>query len=392
MTSSSCGPNLSTFLDFSKFIGACGLVTLGMCLLSSTSFAQQIALDALPDAPTSEQASAPADQNPGPDQTRITIPAGTRLALVLTHSVDSNVTHSGDEIFAQTTAPVILNDQVVIPAGTFVQGKVEKLTRRGTQAEMLMRSASLVFPDGNIAHAGGPVSIVSDQWTAWNNPSGGHKAAIILVPFIAVPIGSLIGSAADGKKTSTFAGMSITTPTHKGLVIGTTVGFAAGLATSIGLMAHSRQFYIDAGSALSMRLSQSITLTQAQIKDANDKAATQPPPVVQKHPPPTSAQGAPSSTGPGSCTAGQDWCNGQCVDSFSYVNDSANCGRCGNRCSISETCTGGSCTCGPGYTSCMGQCKSSADFISDNQNCGSCGNSCGIGESCFGGSCRKLGQ
>lgn len=78
------------------------------------------------------------------------------------------------------------------------------------------------------------------------------------------------------------------------------------------------------------------------------------------------------------------------MDTIAFVNDSANCGRCGNQCSFSETCTGGFCSCRPGYTSCMGQCKSSADFISDNQNCGSCGNSCIGGESCFGGSCRKL--
>lgn len=296
MTSSSCGSNPSTFFRLSQLITARVLLTLAVCLLATSSFAQRVALEALPDAPSAAQASA--DQSPGPERMRTTIPAGTRLTLVLTHSVDSNVTHGGDEIFAQTTAPVILNDQVVIPAGTYVQGRVQKLTRRGTQAEMLMQSAKLVFPNGYIADAGGPVNIESDQWTAWNNPSGGHKAAIILVPLITMPVGALIGSAADGKQTSMLGGMTITTQSHKGLVIGTTVGFVAGLGTSFGLMAHSRQFYIDAGSALSMKLPQPITLTEAQIKDAVEKAATQPPPVVQKRPA-AAAQTAPSSPGAG---------------------------------------------------------------------------------------------
>jgi hypothetical protein len=72
--------------------------------------------------------------NPPSDETPVTIPAGTHLALSLTHPVDSRATHRGDEIFAQTTSPVIVSNQVVIPAGAFVQGKVDKLSRRGSRA------------------------------------------------------------------------------------------------------------------------------------------------------------------------------------------------------------------------------------------------------------------
>ena len=93
---------------------------------------------------------------------------------------------------------------------------------------------------------------------------------------------------------------------------------------------------------------------------------------------------------PTACSAAQEWCQGRCVDSITFVNDTNNCGRCGNRCSFSETCRGGFCACGPGYEQCMGSCVSSASFISDSQNCGRCGNSCPAGESCLGGRCRKL--
>jgi len=37
---------------------------------------------------------------------------------------------------------------VIIPAGTFVQGKVERLTRNGSRAEMALQSVSVMFPDG----------------------------------------------------------------------------------------------------------------------------------------------------------------------------------------------------------------------------------------------------
>ena len=112
--------------------------------------------------------------------------------------------------------------------------------------------------------------------------------------------------------------------------------------------------------------------------------------INPKNLPPTNPPSNPPSIGPTSCSAGQEWCGGSCVDTITFVNDDQNCGRCGNRCSFSEKCTGGFCDCAPGYEKCMGQCKSSADFIGDSQNCGRCGNSCSIGESCVGGMCRKL--
>jgi len=107
-------------------------------------------------------------------------------------------------------------------------------------------------------------------------------------------------------------------------------------------------------------------------------------------PPPPPPTPSTSQSGPTSCSVGQDWCMGSCIDTIKYMNDSSNCGRCGNHCSFSETCTGGFCTCGPGYESCMGRCVSSASFIGDSSNCGRCGNICMGGEACIGGSCRKL--
>lgn len=209
MTSSSCSSNPLSPSHFifrqARMVGT----TLAILVIATFSIAEPPATDSLPDAPSAAQASSTSAQTA--DQPPITVPAGTRLTLVLTHPVDSRTTPTGDNISALITAPVILNNQVVVPAGTFVQGKVEKLTRRGTQAEMLMQSIALVFPDGYIANTGGPVNIESEQWTAWNNPSNGAKAAIFLVPMISLPLGALIGHAADGKHTTNLGGMPITT-------------------------------------------------------------------------------------------------------------------------------------------------------------------------------------
>src|SRR5258708_37338704 len=62
------------------------------------------------------------------------------------------------------------------------------------------------------------------------------------------------------------------------------------------------------------------------------------------------------SAGPTSWTVGQDWWQGRCVDTLTFVNDSSNCDRCGNRCSYNESCTGGFRSSAPDYESCMARC------------------------------------
>jgi len=106
-------------------------------------------------------------------------------------------------------------------------------------------------------------------------------------------------------------------------------------------------------------------------------------PKITGNPPTT------GSTPPSNCGVGEEWCGGRCVSTATFLYDAANCGRCNNHCSMSETCTGGSCACAPGYTTCMGSCVNPSAFISDPNNCGRCGNQCSINESCMGGTCMK---
>jgi len=224
-----------------------------------------------------------ASPNPAPDEAPITIPPGTHLALALTHPVDSHSTHRGDEIFAQTTSPVIVSNQVVIPAGTFVQGKVEKMTRRGSRGELLMQSISVVFPNGYVATIKGPLNMESDEGTAWNNPSSAAKAGIIAAPLAGLGIGAAIGAAQHTTDSSTLGGTTLTSSTPKGLAIGSLVGAAAGAAVALVLIARSHHFYIQEGSPLEISLPQPVTLAQAQT--TNTEAATAPAPAVPIGPP-----------------------------------------------------------------------------------------------------------
>jgi hypothetical protein len=162
---------------------------------------------------------------------------------------------------------------------------------------------------------------------------------------------------------------------------------ALGGVVSLVLLSGAHNFFMDVGSPLELVLRQSLILDENRLAAALAQAPAEVQPII---PVPrrilTQAAGKP----PWDCPVGQEWCSGSCRSTISFTTDSSNCGRCGNQCSFSQTCSGGSCVCGPGHSSCMGSCVSDASFLGDTSNCGRCGNSCSIGESCLGGSCTKI--
>jgi hypothetical protein len=229
-----------------------------------------------PDTPPSEPASPQTpEQNPSPGESPATLPAGTQLALILTHPIDSKTMHRGDAVFAQITDPVSEGNQVVIPAGAFVQGKVEKLTRQGSRAELLLKSVSIALPDGYVFNISGPVEMESGEGTAWRNPSSGAQTMALLAPFLGSGLGTAIGAAAHTTQTSSLGGMTITSSTPKGMAIGGITGLAAGSVVSLILLARSHQFYVPDGSPLEIVLAQPVTLARGPAGDATGTAAGQ---------------------------------------------------------------------------------------------------------------------
>lgn len=229
-----------------------------------------------PDRPPGQQASpqAPA-QNPAPGETPLTLPAGTQLPLVLIHPVDSRAMRRGDSVFAQITAPVSVGDKVVIPPGAFVQGKIEKLSRQGTRAELLMQSVSIAFPDGYVVNLSGPLEIRGGEGTAWSNPSSGAKTGAVLAPFLGSGLGTAIGAAVHTTQSSTLGDMTITSSTPKGMAIGSIAGLAAGSVVSVLLLARSHHFYVEEGAPLEMVLLHPVALPGGPGAGATGAAASQ---------------------------------------------------------------------------------------------------------------------
>jgi len=214
----------------------------------------------------------------------VTIPAGTRMALVLTHPVQTRYIHRGDDIYAQINSPVSSENAVVIPPGTFVQGVVDKILRTGGRGEVRLQSMAITFPDGYVTPIGGPILLQTDEGYAIKDTGSKRAASAIVMPLAGAGLGALIGHSAgspDSTVTSNFPpGCSppqfgctpITTPVMgtkgRDAAIGASIGAAAGMIGSIFVLVSSHHFYLDAGAPVEMTLQQSVTLRRDEVAKA----------------------------------------------------------------------------------------------------------------------------
>ncbi|HUL14832.1 MAG TPA: hypothetical protein VLV88_02455 [Terriglobales bacterium] len=95
-----------------------------------------------------QNSTAPA-QSPG--QSSIQVPAQTHVVLAMTSPVWAKSAQVGDPIYAQTAFPVAVSGTMAIPAGTYVQGRIEALKRPSlwsSKAEFQIQFVQLIFANG----------------------------------------------------------------------------------------------------------------------------------------------------------------------------------------------------------------------------------------------------
>jgi len=103
------------------------------------------------------QTSAPAavtpahKREPGPNGEKISVPAGTRLAVVLENGISTRSAKAGDSLYFHTSFPVTQNNRVVIPVGSYIRGSLLESKRPGRikgKGEFRLRLESLILPNG----------------------------------------------------------------------------------------------------------------------------------------------------------------------------------------------------------------------------------------------------
>lgn len=306
--------NLVAFLSLAKSSAKQTLVLTTILLVALPSVAQLQTASQWNSQTTPPDAPASAPPAPGP--TSITVPAGTSIALVLTHPIQSRYIHRGDDIYAQVISPIASGNQVVIPAGTLVEGKVDKLGHNGGRGELRLQSMSIAYPDGYVAPVAGPITLESDDGYAFKDPGNGHVFGAIALPAAGFGLGALIGHAAANPQPNTITSTlppgctgpppgcltsSVTGPGSPGkdTVIGAAIGAAVGGAASIVLLTHTHNFFLDVGSPVEMVLQHPLTLEGDQVADAVRDSAQHPVPEqpIAQRPQPM----PPPDTDPGIC-------------------------------------------------------------------------------------------
>jgi hypothetical protein len=262
-------------------------------------------------------AQASASNAPAIEKNDIVVPAGTRIALVLTHPIRSRSIHRGDDIYAQITAPVTVGDEAVIPPGAFVQGQVDKLEQKGGRGELHLQSLALTFPDGHVALIAGPVTLESADGYALKDPGNGRMISAFVLPAAGAGLGALIGHAASNSQGTTITNtlppncgvptpgctngttQSLTIPGNRlqSTAIGSVAGMAVGGLAAFVMLMRSHNFFLDVGSPVDMTLDRPLSLDRGQIAGAGAQPNT---PRVQVVVPPPGART--TSCAPGDIT------------------------------------------------------------------------------------------
>lgn len=195
------------------------------------------------------QSAAPKTQAAGP---LLTVPSGTRIVLTLLRPLSTRDTKPGDTVYLQTTFPVMAADQLLIPAGTFLQGTLAGFAKQKHQLEVRMQSATLIFSNGysvNLALASdltpGPDADIQKQ--------PGHPKAAVASDAAVSTGGLAIGGAAAGVK---------------GAVVGGAIAGPAGFVIAEILLHHGSSTQIGAGSPVEVTLQHPLQLEKERVADA----------------------------------------------------------------------------------------------------------------------------
>ena len=223
------------------------------------------ATTASPDAPA---AVSVADAAPlAPQKKTYTVPAGTKVLLQLRSAINTKSAKPGDGVYLASTFPVVVGNRVMIPAGVYVQGVVDRVARAGRvkgRAQLDMHFTSIIFPNGSVVEVPGMVNslpgakdqTVKDDGEGTVEQAGNKGRNAGTVAEIAIPTGGTIG---------TIGGLGSGHPIAGGIA-GVGAGLAAmGLAT---LFTRGADVDIQSGTQVEMVLQRPLILEDENLTAA----------------------------------------------------------------------------------------------------------------------------
>jgi type IV secretion system protein VirB10 len=199
-----------------------------------------------------------------PDPNAAVIPAGTKIPLLLKQAISTKNAREGDAVYAETAFPFVLNDRVLVPAGTYIQGKImhtERAGRASKRAEILIHFTSMIYPTGytvmlpaSVENTPGADSngVKDKEGTIQADKDTGKRVEDAAAGgAVGGVIGSVAGRAAGGPAGGTYGGLA---------------GLAGGVAWA--LLKHGPDVKLEVGTSIEMEIQRPITVDASRIQVA----------------------------------------------------------------------------------------------------------------------------
>jgi hypothetical protein len=213
-------------------------------------------------APAAASSPAPAAAS---DPNVVTIPAGTRIPLLLKQAISTKNAREGDSVYAETAFPFVVDNRVIVPAGSYIQGKIAHVERAGHghgRAEILMHFTSMIYPSGYTVMLPGSVE---------NTPGADNKSVKDSEGTIQQDsdTGKKVEDAAKNGTYGTIGGATaggLATGTLNGARVGAGLGAAAGIGWA--LLKRGNDVRLDVGTSIEMEIQRGIAVDVSRISVA----------------------------------------------------------------------------------------------------------------------------
>jgi len=249
---------------------------LVFALCAGVAYARQQPAASPPAATENAAEQQPATAAPAEKQT-IVVPARTIIPVRLTQNLWSKTARAGDSVRAVTIFPVTVGWVVAIPAGTYVEGAVDKVWKRASSRHpaIELHFTALVFANGYTVSLETATTDVQERLPdeAPESVAGGaqHEA-------YAFPPASL-GATANGFPAQfplppPQQPPTLTPPSHPnmGVIIGASLGVTAALVLATiylsGRPTGGGYTMLDAGSQIDLALESPLTLDAQEVAAA----------------------------------------------------------------------------------------------------------------------------
>ena len=187
----------------------------------------------------------------------LTIPAGTRVPLSLKQAISTKTAKEGDSVYAETTFPFVLNDRIVIPPGTYVQGKISNVKRGGRvkgRAEILIHFTSMIYPSGYTVMLPGSVENVPG---AQKSTVKGSEGTVQQDRDTGKKVGTVASTATTGAVIGALSGGG------KGAGIGAGAGGVAGLA--VAMLTRGSDVRLEPGTSIEMEIQRDVLVDASRL-------------------------------------------------------------------------------------------------------------------------------